>query len=101
MLDEDVRLALTILWREPSERGLMQRWDSNSCMSMCLVVWIRHQNWCPVFSQVFPGRTEETYPVTLTRVVYVAAEDFREVDSKGYFALAPQKECMLKCATKP
>ncbi len=32
----------------------------------------------------------------LTRVVYIAAEDFREVDSKGYYALAPQKNVMLK-----
>ncbi|BDA41649.1 Glutamine-tRNA ligase [Coccomyxa sp. Obi] len=49
-------------------------------------------------ARVFPGRTEETYPVPLTRVVYIAAEDFREVDSKGYYALAPQKEVMLKYA---
>ena len=51
---------------------------------------------CSLLGQVFPGRAEDTYPVSLTRVVYIAAEDFRDVDSKGYFALAPQKACMLK-----
>ena len=55
-----------------------------------------HNRGVALREQVFPGRTDETYPVPLTRVVYIAAEDFREVDSKGYYALAPQKEVMLK-----
>ena len=46
--------------------------------------------------QVFPNRTEETYPVVLPRVVYIEETDFRDHDSKDYYGLAPGKSILLK-----
>lgn len=39
-----------------------------------------------------------THKVPLSRVVYIERSDFRVVDEKGYFGLAPGKEGMLKYA---
>ena len=47
-------------------------------------------------AQVFPGRSEETYMVPLTREVWIEETDFREADVKGYYGLAPGKSAMLK-----
>lgn len=47
-------------------------------------------------ANVFPGRTDETYKVPFTKVVYIESTDFREVDVKGYFGLAPHKSVMLR-----
>ena len=47
--------------------------------------------------QVFPGRSEETYSVDLTRNVYIEETDFRDHDSKDYYGLAPGKSILLKC----
>lgn len=47
-------------------------------------------------ASVFPGRSEETYKVPFTRVVYIEATDFRETDSKGYYGMAPGKSVMLR-----
>ena len=49
------------------------------------------------WNQVFPGRTEDTYLLPLTRVVYIEEGDFRMQDQKDYFGLAPGKEVLLKC----
>ena len=46
--------------------------------------------------QVFPSRMEETYPVVLTRVIYIEETDFRDHDSKDYYGLAPGKSILLK-----
>ncbi|KAK9818383.1 hypothetical protein WJX72_011738 [[Myrmecia] bisecta] len=51
-----------------------------------------------VDAKVFPGREETTYKVPFTRMVYIEQDDFREQDSKDYYALAPGKEVMLKYA---
>ena len=49
-------------------------------------------------AKVFPGRTEQTYPVPFTRVVYIEATDFKEQDEKDYYGLAPGKSVMLRWA---
>lgn len=48
----------------------------------------------------FPGRAgdESTYTVPFSRVCYIERADFRETDEKGYFGMAPGKECMLRYA---
>ena len=46
----------------------------------------------------FPGRSEETYSVPFTRVVYLEETDFKETDEKDYYGLAPNKSVMLRCA---
>lgn len=46
--------------------------------------------------QHFPGRSEEGYRLPFTRVVYLEATDFREVDAKDYYGLAPGKSVMLR-----
>ncbi len=46
--------------------------------------------------QVFPNRTEDTYSVALTRIVYIEETDFRDHDSKDYYGLAPGKSILLK-----
>ncbi len=51
-----------------------------------------------VQARVFPGRTEETYPVPFSKVVYIESTDFRAVDAKGYYGLAPDKSVMLRYA---
>ncbi len=49
----------------------------------------------------------ETYPVPLTRVVYIERADFRVEDAKDYYGLAPGKSAMLRwgkpwcCAPQP
>ena len=48
--------------------------------------------------QVFPNRTEETYPISMTRIVYIEETDFRDHDSKDYYGLAPGKSILLKYA---
>lgn len=45
---------------------------------------------------MFPGRTEETYELPLTRVVYIEQTDFREKKSKDYYGLALDQPAMLK-----
>ena len=61
----------------------------------------------PKLAQVFPGNPESaTYPVPLSRVVYIEATDFQATDPdlqpKGpgkkekFFGMAPGKECVLK-----
>ena len=58
-------------------------------------------------AQVFPGSPESaTYPLPLSRVVYIEQTDFQEADPdlqpKGpgrkekFFGMAPGKECVLK-----
>ncbi|GAX82347.1 hypothetical protein CEUSTIGMA_g9776.t1 [Chlamydomonas eustigma] len=49
-------------------------------------------------ARLFPGRSEDTYSIPLTRVVYVEETDFKEVDEKDYYGLAPGKTIMLKYA---
>ena len=66
---------------------------STACPKMCMPDWIAAAR-----LQVFPGRSEATYDVPLTRIVYIEASDFREADVKGYYGLAPGKTAMLKCA---
>jgi glutaminyl-tRNA synthetase len=51
-----------------------------------------------VQARVFPGRTEETYPVPFSKVVYIESTDFRTEDAKGYYGLAPGKSVMLRYA---
>ncbi|GMH32257.1 hypothetical protein BSKO_00091 [Bryopsis sp. KO-2023] len=51
-----------------------------------------------VSAKVFPGRTEETYKVPFTKVVYMEATDFKEIDEKNYYGLAPGKSVMLRYA---
>lgn len=46
----------------------------------------------------FPGRSEETYAVPLTRIVYIESTDFKETDEKDYYGLAPGKSIMLRYA---
>ena len=46
--------------------------------------------------QVFPGRTEETYDMPLTRIVYIDASDFKEAKTSGYYGFCPQQPVMLK-----
>ncbi len=43
----------------------------------------------------FPGRSEDTYSVPLTRVVYIESTDLMEVDEKDYYGLAPGMAVML------
>jgi len=49
-------------------------------------------------AKVFPGRTEQTYKVPFTRVCYIESTDFKEVDEKDFFGLAPGKSIMLRYA---
>ena len=42
----------------------------------------------------------ETYPVPLTRVVYIERADFRVEDAKDYYGLAPGKSAMLRLANR-
>ena len=51
-----------------------------------------------VQAKVFPGRTEETYPVPFSKIVYIESTDFRTEDAKGYYGLAPGKSVMLRYA---
>eukprot|EP00193_Tetraselmis_chui_P006197 CAMPEP_0177757330 /NCGR_PEP_ID=MMETSP0491_2-20121128/3583_1 /TAXON_ID=63592 /ORGANISM="Tetraselmis chuii, Strain PLY429" /LENGTH=780 /DNA_ID=CAMNT_0019272969 /DNA_START=69 /DNA_END=2411 /DNA_ORIENTATION=+ len=51
-----------------------------------------------VDASVFPGRSEETYRIPFTRVVYIERTDFKEKDEKGYYGLAPGKHVMLRYA---
>ncbi len=51
-----------------------------------------------VQARVFPGRTEETYPVPFSKVLYIESTDFRAEDAKGYYGLAPGKSVMLRYA---
>ena len=46
----------------------------------------------------FPGKSDETYSMPLTRVVYIEETDFKEVDEKDYYGLAPGKSIMLRYA---
>ena len=48
--------------------------------------------------QRFPQQKDntETYGVPFSRVVYIEATDFREVDSKDFYGLAPNKSIMLR-----
>jgi glutaminyl-tRNA synthetase len=45
----------------------------------------------------FPGRSASGYLVPFTKVCYIEATDFREVDAKDYYGLAPGKSIMLRC----
>eukprot|EP00798_Chlamydomonas_sp_ICE-L_P030329 gene30329-35322_t len=49
-------------------------------------------------AKVSPGRSDATYKVPFTRVVYIEATDFKEADEKGYYGFAPNKQCMLRYA---
>lgn len=51
-----------------------------------------------VKGKVFPGRTDETYDLPFSKIVYIEETDFREEDEKGYYGLAPQKSVMLRYA---
>ena len=51
----------------------------------------------PTAVQTFPGRSEEVYDMSLTRVVYIEATDFREDKPKGYYGFCPEQPIMLKC----
>ncbi|CAD7697335.1 unnamed protein product [Ostreobium quekettii] len=51
-----------------------------------------------VVAQRFPGRKGDTYKVPFSKIVYIEATDFREVDSKDYYGLAPGKAIMLRYA---
>uniref|UniRef100_A0A7S0R5T3 glutamine--tRNA ligase n=2 Tax=Chlamydomonas leiostraca TaxID=1034604 RepID=A0A7S0R5T3_9CHLO len=51
-----------------------------------------------VDAKVFPGRSEESYKVPFTRVVYIEATDFKEKDEKDFYGLAPGKSVMLRYA---
>ncbi|KAK9794917.1 hypothetical protein WJX73_006674 [Symbiochloris irregularis] len=51
-----------------------------------------------VHGKVFPGRSEETYDLPLTRVVYMEQADFRESKSKDYYGLTLDQPAMLKYA---
>ena len=51
-----------------------------------------------VQAKVFPGRSEDTYPVPFSKVVYIESTDFRTEDAKGYYGLAPGKSVMLRYA---
>jgi glutaminyl-tRNA synthetase len=45
-----------------------------------------------------PYEDKGTHKVPLTRVVYIERTDFRPVDEKGYYGLAPGKTALLKYA---
>jgi hypothetical protein len=49
----------------------------------------------------FPGRSEEGYSMAFSKVCYIEETDFREVDSKDYYGLAPGKAIMLRCSPCP
>lgn len=49
-----------------------------------------------VEAKVFPGRSDATYKVPFTRVVYIEETDFKEKDEKDYYGLAPEKSVMLR-----
>lgn len=49
-----------------------------------------------VKGKVFPGRSEESYDLPFSKVLYIEETDFREQDEKGYFGLAPGKSVMLR-----
>ena len=51
-----------------------------------------------VEAKLFPGRSDEGYKVPFTKVVYIEDTDFREIDSKDYYGLAPGKNVMLRYA---
>ncbi len=79
------------------DRPTLQPFRKPCPISLCLEV--SKPDWIAAARlQVFPGRSEETYDVPLTRTVYIEASDFRESDVKGYYGLAPGKTAMLKCA---
>ncbi len=61
--------------------------------SSCFWVW-------PL--QRFPQdrASSDTYPVPLTRVVYIETADFRVEDAKDYYGLAPGKSAMLRWANR-
>lgn len=46
----------------------------------------------------FPGRAddESTYTMPITRELWIECTDFRQVDEKGYYGLAPGKMAMLR-----
>ncbi|MEW5320129.1 MAG: hypothetical protein WDW38_011226 [Sanguina aurantia] len=46
----------------------------------------------------FPGREEAVYPVPFSKVCFMEETDFREVDEKDYYGLAPGKSVMLRYA---
>ncbi|MEW5304384.1 MAG: hypothetical protein WDW36_006995 [Sanguina aurantia] len=46
----------------------------------------------------FPGREEAVYPVPFSKVCFMEETDFREVDGKDYYGLAPGKSVMLRYA---
>jgi len=54
----------------------------------------------PIPARVWPNRPgdAETYPAPLTRTVFIEAADFRPVDERGYYGLAPGKAVLLKYA---
>lgn len=49
-------------------------------------------------AKVFPGRSDESYKVPFTKVVFIEDTDFREQDAKDYYGLAPGKTVMLRYA---
>lgn len=53
-----------------------------------------------VDAKLFPGRSDETYKVPFTKVVYIEATDFKETDEKSYYGLAPGKSVMLRWVTR-
>jgi glutaminyl-tRNA synthetase len=64
-----------------------------------LVITNLPENHCETFqAKKFPGRSEDIYPVPLTRIVYIEETDFKESDEKDYFGLAPGKSIMLRYA---
>jgi glutaminyl-tRNA synthetase len=50
--------------------------------------------------RVWPNKPDDatTYPLHVTRTVYIDEADFRPVDAKNYFGLAPGKAAMLRYA---
>ena len=60
--------------------------------SRCLSFWLGRL-------QVFPGRSEDTYELPLTRTVYIEQTDFRERKAKDYYGLALDQPAMLKCVS--
>jgi hypothetical protein len=100
--DALLRVCSTVLFKTSAQQALCA-WLSvlaAPLWSCCVARASCHAMLCLLMlmpgQQVFPGRSEESYPVALTRVVYIEATDFREVDAKGYYGLAPNKSCMLK-----
>lgn len=50
------------------------------------------------FDQVYPNKrgNQETYPVNVTKDIWIERTDFREADEPGYYGLAPGKTVMLR-----